>query len=63
MRVAELWRYPVKALQGERLGSAPLSPPAAARVIAPTPSDWDRRRFRSNLRLERDGETPSSASR
>ena len=25
MRVAELWRYPVKSLQGERLDSAPLS--------------------------------------
>ena len=26
MRVAELWRYPVKSLQGERLDSAPLGP-------------------------------------
>jgi uncharacterized protein YcbX len=26
VRVAELWRYPVKSLQGERLGSATLDP-------------------------------------
>ena len=30
MRVAELWRYPVKSLQGERLTSADVGPEGLA---------------------------------